>query len=134
MTYSIAVLSVSNPASGSQLVALTATILLLGLACYGFGRVHQYFRQGMERDVAFRNGYNTATKSLFHEAIRIAKGIEAPPPLTEPPTEWPTEHVPIRMHHGTARVNARHRVEREEGDSTFQRTRPVNAWQRFRGQ
>lgn len=129
MTYSVAVLSVSNPVTNSQLLALAASIVMLGLACYGFGRVHQYFRQGLERDVAFREGYNSATKSLFREAIRIAKGIEAPPPMGDPPTE----HVPVRMH-GSARVNARHRIGKDEAESTYQRTRPVNAWQRFRGQ
>lgn len=131
MTYSIAVLPVSDPVTNSQLIALVATIIMLGIACYGFGRVHQYFKQGLERDVAFRDGYDTATKSLFREATRIAKGIEAPPPLSEPPTE----HVPVRMH-GSARVSARHRIERDSGDttSTYQRSRPANAWQRFRGQ
>lgn len=129
MTYSIAVFSLSNPATNGQLVGLAATILMLALAAYGFGRVHQYFRQGAERDVAFRDGYNVATKSLFHEAIRIAKGIEAPPPMIDPPTE----HVPIRMSHGKAKVtSARHRIEGEE-ESSYQRTRRGTAWEQFRG-
>lgn len=42
--------------------------------CYIAGRVHQFFKQTNERELAYRDGYNTATRSLFSLATRTAKG------------------------------------------------------------
>jgi hypothetical protein len=50
-------------------------ILLLAafLACTGYagGRLHQWYRMGQERDEAYRDGYDTATRSVFSLAARI---------------------------------------------------------------
>jgi hypothetical protein len=58
---------------GNQLVSVTFMILLLITTCYAAGRLHQWYRQGTERDHAFRTGYDTATKSLFSLATRVAR-------------------------------------------------------------
>lgn len=54
-----------------------ATFLLV-LMCYLAGRVHQFYKQTDEREQAFRDGYNQATRSLFSLATRAAKGLPAP--------------------------------------------------------
>jgi hypothetical protein len=50
-------------------------ILLLAafLACTGYagGRLHQWYRMGQERDEAYRDGYDTATRTVFSMAARI---------------------------------------------------------------
>lgn len=51
----------------------TFAILLLIATCYAAGRLHQWFRQGLERDHAFQTGYDKATKSLFSLATRVAR-------------------------------------------------------------
>lgn len=98
-------------------------VILLNLICYAGGRVHQYFKQGLDRDHAYREGYNTATRCLFALATRTSKAMEAPPPLPELP--------PVRIAPGSARVKPRHRV--DTGDiSSMQRSRPPTAWQQYR--
>lgn len=49
-----------------------ATFLLV-LMCYIAGRVHQFFKQTQEREQAYREGYNQATRALFSLATRAAK-------------------------------------------------------------
>lgn len=78
MTYGIGVLNLHEPWFG-PLIAMILLVLLTYLA----GRVHQFFRQTVEREMAYRDGYNTATRALFALATRAAKGL--PPPQTEPP-------------------------------------------------
>lgn len=46
---------------------------MLVLLCYVAGRVHQFFKQTQEREQAYRDGYNTATRSLFSLATRTTK-------------------------------------------------------------
>jgi hypothetical protein len=83
MTYGIGVLDQHVPWFGPGLA-----MFLLVLMTYMAGRVHQFFRQTVEREVAFRDGYNQATKSLFALATRTAKGLPpaqreiAPAPVT----------------------------------------------------
>lgn len=78
MTYHSTVLT-----ANSDLVAPGAATLLLVLLTYLAGRVHQFFKQTDEREQAYRDGYNTATKSLFSLATRIMKGAL---PVSGPPT------------------------------------------------
>jgi hypothetical protein len=61
------------------------TILLVIATSYAAGRVHQWYRHGLERDLAYRDGYDEASHSLFHLATRGA-GAEAPDaaPADEP--------------------------------------------------
>jgi hypothetical protein len=48
--------------------------LLAGLTAgtgYAAGRLHQWYRTGVERDEAYRDGYDTATRSVFSLAARL---------------------------------------------------------------
>jgi hypothetical protein len=52
---------------------LTISLLIAFLACAGYagGRLHQWYRTGQDRDEAYRDGYDTATRSVFSMAARI---------------------------------------------------------------
>lgn len=69
-------------------------MFLLVLMTYMAGRVHQFFRQTVEREVAFRDGYNQATQSLFSLATRTARGL--------PPASLPQDEAPAKMRPGFA--------------------------------
>jgi hypothetical protein len=53
--------------------ALLLTLLTVFVACTGYagGRLHQWYRVGRERDEAYREGYDRATRSVFSLAARI---------------------------------------------------------------
>ena len=53
--------------------AVLFVLLAAFLTCTGYaaGRLHQWYRTGQERDEAYRDGYDTATRSVFSMAARI---------------------------------------------------------------
>jgi hypothetical protein len=53
--------------------AVLFILLAAFLACTGYaaGRLHQWYRTGQDRDEAYRDGYDTATRSVFSMAARI---------------------------------------------------------------
>ncbi|BCJ55162.1 hypothetical protein Asp14428_66370 [Actinoplanes sp. NBRC 14428] len=53
--------------------ALLITLLAAFTACTGYaaGRLHQWYRTGLDRDEAYRDGYDTATRSVFSMAARL---------------------------------------------------------------
>ena len=55
--------------------ALMAVLLVAFVASTGYaaGRIHQWYRTSLERDQAYRDGYDTATRSLFSLAARIVR-------------------------------------------------------------
>lgn len=55
---------------------LLLTVLLVAFTtCTGYaaGRIHQWYRTALDRDQAYRDGYDTATRSLFSLAARIVR-------------------------------------------------------------
>lgn len=100
-------------------------ILLTALLCYLAGRIHQFYRTGEERDLAYRDGYNTATRSLFSLAARTARGVQAPPMLERPrPSPKPFKAT-------ASVVRARHAA--NGGPSTLQQTKQYTAWEKVHG-
>lgn len=77
----------------NDFISWTFVVLLLITACYGIGRVHQWYRQGLERDDAFRDGYDKATRSLFGLATRVARPNAPSPARRGLPDE---QTVPFR--------------------------------------
>ncbi|OJF14330.1 hypothetical protein [Couchioplanes caeruleus] len=53
--------------------ALLISLLAACTACIGYavGRLHQWYRTGLDRDEAYRDGYETATRSVFSTAARL---------------------------------------------------------------
>ena len=68
-------------ASSSAAVQVALAVALVIFAAYAAGRVHQWYRRGFERDVAYREGYNQASRTLFHLAIRNQPTPSEPSPL-----------------------------------------------------
>lgn len=72
-----------------DLLAPGLATFLLVLMCYIAGRVHQFFKQTVEREQSYREGYNQATKSLFSLATRATKGQVPVGGRTQPKTVVP---------------------------------------------
>ena len=80
------------PGNTTVLVVLLAAFV----ACSGYaaGRLHQRLRMGRDRDEAYREGYDTATRNVFSLAARIIvprrsaaiRGSAKVPPQAPPPS------------------------------------------------
>ncbi|MEU4217508.1 hypothetical protein [Actinoplanes sp. NPDC026623] len=57
------------PADDALLITLIA--VFAASTGYAAGRLHQWYRTGMDRDEAYRDGYDTATRSVFSMAARL---------------------------------------------------------------
>lgn len=68
--------------SASIAVQLALSVAMVIFTSYVAGRVHQWYRHGFDRDVAFREGYNQASHTLFQLAVR--NHPVKPPAVTGP--------------------------------------------------
>ena len=59
-------------ASTSVAIQVAVAVAMLTFTAYAAGRVHQWYRHGFEREVAYREGYNEASHALFRLATRSA--------------------------------------------------------------
>jgi len=69
---------------------LLACLLAAFTACVGYtaGRLHQWYRTVLERDEAYRDGYDTATRSVFSLAARLIgpkRAVRGTAPVTSAP-------------------------------------------------
>jgi hypothetical protein len=60
-------------APGNGILLTLLMIVFTVSTGYASGRVHQWYRASMERDQAYREGYDTATRSLFSVAARLMR-------------------------------------------------------------
>ena len=77
-------------APGNNLLQVALALAFVIASGYASGRIHQWYKHGLERDQAYREGYNQASRSMFDMAIRSRSGkplAAAAPPL-------PTQHTP----------------------------------------
>lgn len=51
-------------APGNDLLYFVLTLCVFVSSGYAVGRIHQWHRQGLERDEAYRVGYNKASRSI----------------------------------------------------------------------
>ncbi len=123
-----------------MLVDVFAVVFLVAL-CYSAGRLHEFTRRISERENAFADGYNLATRALFSLATRAAKGmtIERNKPVTpmrgaaavlrkgkeDPPTEVVRDLPGVGDTAGQP-VGARHAA--RKGKSTMQERQGRNFW------
>jgi hypothetical protein len=77
---------------GSTTLQIALAVIFVIATAYAAGRVHQWYRHTFERDVAYREGYNQASRTLFHLAARnpSAKSEQLITPSAAPTS------VPIR--------------------------------------
>jgi hypothetical protein len=82
--------------------------IMLGLAfmvacSYAAGRLHQWYKHALDRDSAFRDGYDRASRSLFAYATRAVRGLVTSRPASETTVDvgmertrvWPASVTPI---------------------------------------
>jgi hypothetical protein len=74
-------------APGNNLLQIALALAFVIASGYASGRIHQWYRHGLERDHAYREGYNHASHSMFTMALQarghtIATGTPAPGPDT----------------------------------------------------
>lgn len=97
---------------GNNLLSTALALLFIVSLCYATGRLHQWLKHGLERDAAFRDGYNQATTNLFTLATRIRR-----------------RHEHAEPHDGEATIHdltaARHR--QEDREAVTQRLGPSPA-------
>ncbi len=58
-------------APGNDVVLITLLAAFTAGAGYAAGRLHQWYRTVLDRDEAYRDGYDTATRSVFSLAARL---------------------------------------------------------------
>jgi hypothetical protein len=69
-----------TPPENDVLQAVAIVLFAICLA-YAAGRMHQWYLHALERDQAWRHGYDLAARSLFHLATRVTR----PQPTTRRP-------------------------------------------------
>lgn len=76
-------------ASDYPLATTGIGLVLVIILSYVAGRLHQWARQTNDREAAYRDGYDTATKGLFSLATRATKASQSAPAgnarVTPPP-------------------------------------------------
>lgn len=70
-------------ASHVSMLQIAVALLTLIFCAYVGGRVHQWYQQSLERDEAFKEGYNHASEFLFPLAARNMSQAPVPPPIEE---------------------------------------------------
>jgi hypothetical protein len=81
-------------ATQSDVLQIALAVLLLIFCAYAGGRVHQWYRQSFERDLAFREGYQQASHTLFPLASRSMHGRV--PSMAHPESRVPDQATRIR--------------------------------------
>ena len=89
-------------APGNSVVLFVLLAAFLACTGYAAGRLHQWYRTGQDRDEAYRDGYDTATRSVFSMAARIIgprrsekaaiRASAAVRPSPSPPAAAPDRH------------------------------------------
>lgn len=59
-------------APGNDPLFLALTLSLLMSSAYALGRIHQWHKHGLERDEAYRRGYDKASMSILSMMTRRA--------------------------------------------------------------
>ena len=93
-------------APGNSMIQALFALAFVIATGYASGRIHQWYKHGVERDQAYRNGYNLASNSMFDLALR-----KTPPPPAATTVPEPV-NVPHRAHtvgHSRQRIDSRRR-------------------------
>ncbi|WP_250035972.1 hypothetical protein [Paractinoplanes maris] len=66
-------------APGNEALIFLIALSILLSSAYAFGRIHQWHKRGVERDQAYRTGYDNASRSILSmmEAQQPAGAVEA---------------------------------------------------------
>ena len=61
-------------APGNDIVQIVLALAFVIASGYALGRIHQWYKHGLERDGAYREGYNHASRSMFDMVVRNRTG------------------------------------------------------------
>ena len=81
---------------GNSIIQALFALAFVIASGYAAGRIHQWYKQGLDRDEAYRNGYDQASNSMFDMAIRKRSADPGTP--AEGDFAPPAEDVPDRRH------------------------------------
>jgi len=73
-------------------IHIALAVLVVIATAYFAGRVHEWYRHGFEREVAYREGYDQASRALFNLAVRK---VPAKPDLSAPVRTGPVRTGPL---------------------------------------
>ncbi|GAB1643015.1 hypothetical protein [Krasilnikovia sp. MM14-A1259] len=65
-------------APGNNAILIVLALAFVIASGYASGRIHQWYKNGLERDQAYREGYDHASHSLFDMAMRNRSGRQRP--------------------------------------------------------
>jgi len=99
-------------APGNNLLQVALALAFVIASGYASGRIHQWYKHGLERDQAYREGYNQASRSMFDMAIRSRAGK----PLAAATPPVPVQHTPRQ-----ATESSRWRLFTSSGDAVARR-------------
>lgn len=83
-------------------------LVLLASSSYAAGRIHQWYRHALERDQAYREGYNSAAQGLFRFAVELRTAVRR---KDSGPAKGTAAVVPLPVQH-PGRSAAAERFER----------------------
>ncbi|MFI5494889.1 hypothetical protein [Actinoplanes sp. NPDC051859] len=72
---------------GNSIIQALFALAFVIASGYAAGRIHQWYKQGLDRDLAYRNGYDQASNSMFDLAIRKRRHDPATGTDFTPPAE-----------------------------------------------
>lgn len=81
---------------GNSIIQALFALAFVIASGYAAGRIHQWYKQGLDRDAAYRNGYDQASNSMFDMAIRKREHSGAAP--AEGDFTPPAQESPERRH------------------------------------
>ena len=93
-------LVMTQDAPGNDFLQVLFVLLFTLTVTYAAGRLHQWYRQALERDLAWRDGYDRATHSLYRLAVEAAGGgrtRQAAADAHPQPSPPPAETLPARV-------------------------------------
>ena len=82
---------------GNSIIQALFALAFVIASGYAAGRIHQWYKQGLDRDQAYRNGYDQASNSMFDMAIRKRRHD---PAAADPEGDFtpPEQESPDRQH------------------------------------
>ncbi|SDT62537.1 hypothetical protein [Actinoplanes derwentensis] len=71
-------------APGNGILYFILTLCIVVSSGYAVGRIHQWHRHGLERDEAYRTGYDQASRSIIG-MMAERRATSVPAPIVNPP-------------------------------------------------
>jgi hypothetical protein len=96
-------------APGNNVLQILLALAFVIASGYAAGRIHQWYKHGLERDHAYREGYDQASRQMFDMAIRSRSGRAPAAEAPQQRTTGTTLAFPEPVGHGRA-VGSRRRI------------------------